>query len=297
MNGSRAPTQPPEDPLALETADAGEVPEPGGEDTPETGQSGGSGCSSGPPVLRASDFHERAVNLHIYDVRGNIAMEYMNTMFRMLGTGAFHLAVEVCGDEWSYGYTKPPPTGVTGVFNCAPGQNKCFGLHRETITLGKTAKTAFEIDNLLDELCDKWHGEEYDLLRHNCCHFSDEFCKQLGVGGVPSWVLNLAHVGSTLTDGVWMVLDAPHHILFETAKAGDHAPRDPSAEAFESHTARHYVRTLDEDMQIKHHKSSGRHLTKKGRKDKGCKVPEADPDKAPQRRRCCFFLTSSKGRG
>merc|ERR1719282_274777 len=47
----------------------------------------------------------------------------------------------------------------------------------------------------------KWLGEDYDLLRKNCCHFSNEFAKRLGVGPIPNWVLNLAGAGATCQDG------------------------------------------------------------------------------------------------
>jgi len=163
------------------------------------------------------------VFLHVYDVRGNVAVEYMNNLFRMLGTGAFHVAVEVYGDEWSYGYMNDPP-GCTGVFNCVPGQNTNFGQQRESISLGTTTKDYAEVDQILEELCEAWKGEEYDLLRHNCCYFSDEFCRRLEVGPFPDWIKNLAGAGATLTDAVYKVaeirriVDLPRDLIMRLAK-------------------------------------------------------------------------------
>eukprot|EP00928_Gymnodinium_smaydae_P045486 TRINITY_DN30317_c0_g1_i1.p1 TRINITY_DN30317_c0_g1~~TRINITY_DN30317_c0_g1_i1.p1 ORF type:complete len:908 (-),score=192.40 TRINITY_DN30317_c0_g1_i1:106-2472(-) len=51
---------------------------------------------------------------------------------------------------------------------------------------------------LIDALAVEWPAHTYDLLRHNCCHFSDELCQRLGVGHVPAWVVNLAGVGAML---------------------------------------------------------------------------------------------------
>jgi len=275
------------------------IPQQSGGDEParvNSADSTGSTDSGGPAMtscLKASDFRKRTVNLHIYDVRGNFAIEYMNTLFRMLGTGAFHVAVEVCGDEWSYGFV-PKPDGCTGVFNCAPGQNKNFGHHRETLIIGETPKTVFEIDNILDVMVGKWFGQEYDLLRHNCCNFCDELCRELGVGGIPQWVMNLAHVGSSISDGVWKILETPHHVLFETAKAGSHEPPDHSTPPRKSHSGLHYAEKLD-DAELKVHASSGRDHKKERRQDTGCLEPEPT-NEAPQRRRCCC-LTPSKGSG
>merc|ERR1712176_1429191 len=38
-------------------------------------------------------------------------------------------------------------------------------------------------------------GQAYHVLRHNCCHFSNEFSGRLGVGNIPSWVMDLAGKG------------------------------------------------------------------------------------------------------
>merc|ERR1712060_603032 len=47
-----------------------------------------------------------------------------------------------------------------------------------------------------------WPGSDYDLLRHNCCHFSDALCQALGVGPIPGWVTSLAGVGAMLRSGI-----------------------------------------------------------------------------------------------
>eukprot|EP00928_Gymnodinium_smaydae_P025403 TRINITY_DN20234_c0_g1_i1.p1 TRINITY_DN20234_c0_g1~~TRINITY_DN20234_c0_g1_i1.p1 ORF type:complete len:143 (-),score=24.98 TRINITY_DN20234_c0_g1_i1:107-535(-) len=68
--------------------------------------------------------------------------------------------------------------------------------------MGHTELSQDEVQEILEDLCDEWRGIEYDLLRKNCCHFSEEFCRRLGVGPFPTWVLNLANAGAKLEDSV-----------------------------------------------------------------------------------------------
>merc|ERR1712032_982970 len=71
------------------------------------------------------------------------------------------------------------------------------------------------------QLKQEWIGTEYDLLRHNCCVFSNILCEKLGVGSIPSWVTNLAAAGATVGDGMLVVKDkAQRTAIMAAAKAG-----------------------------------------------------------------------------
>jgi len=133
------------------------------------------------------------VTLHIYDVFSNTAVAGVNMVFRAVGTGAFHAGVEVYGREWSYGYTPD----CTGLFVCPP-KGCTAHAYRESVPMGDTFMSKHDVDELIEEVSNIWVGYEYDLLRHNCCHFADDLCKRLGVGPVPSWVTSLAGVGAML---------------------------------------------------------------------------------------------------
>mmetsp|Transcript_65287 Transcript_65287/g.156034 ORF Transcript_65287/g.156034 Transcript_65287/m.156034 type:complete len:585 (-) Transcript_65287:5-1759(-) len=136
------------------------------------------------------------VTLNIYDVWGNTGA--VNAVCRAIGTGAFHAGVEVYGNEWSYGFNP----GGTGVF-CTPPRGCVEHQFREAVPMGHVRLSAEEVQQLIDELAQAWHGEHYDLLRRNCCHFSDTLCWRLGVGRIPDWVTNLAGVGAMLRSGVF----------------------------------------------------------------------------------------------
>ncbi|CAJ1399903.1 unnamed protein product [Effrenium voratum] len=127
------------------------------------------------------------VIVHIYDVTGSAPVQYVNEVLRPMGTGAFHAAVEVHGKEWSFGQCKRGG----GIFSCAP---TCCELHsyREAIHMGHTDLTESEVESVIMEMQKRWRGKDYDVLRKNCCHFSDELCQLLGVGTLPSWVTSMA---------------------------------------------------------------------------------------------------------
>lgn len=109
------------------------------------------------------------------------------------------------GSEWSYGFVDGAGSGV---FSAEPGAcaaatpdgTAAAFKHREAVLMGATSLTEAEIAGVLDTLDGEWQGSEYDLLRRNCCHFSDALCQALGVGKAPKWVTNLAGAGATLSD-------------------------------------------------------------------------------------------------
>lgn len=129
----------------------------------------------------SSDVSEVVLNL--YDFSDDGWLQNMNDWAQVIGTGAFHAAVEVYGLEWSYSATD----SGDGLYSCAPRAN---GSHefRESIPLGVTFMSIAQVDILLAEMAKEWQGDSYDLIWKNCCHFSDDMCQRLGVGPVPEWV-------------------------------------------------------------------------------------------------------------
>jgi len=136
------------------------------------------------------------VVLHVYDLSDDKILRAANEVFSRLGTGAFHVGVEVFGREWSYGYKEG---GATGVFHSKPGRCPARS-YRQGIKLGRTSLDSNEVLAVLAQLRKEWLGCHYDPVRHNCGHFCDEFCSRLLVEGVPKWVANLANVGAAVKD-------------------------------------------------------------------------------------------------
>ncbi|KAH9326699.1 hypothetical protein KI387_006877, partial [Taxus chinensis] len=138
------------------------------------------------------------VVLHIYDVTNSPSTKTNNVIVQLnkimkdgIGIGGiFHSAVEIYGEEWSFGYCE----NGTGVFNCPPKKNPMY-TYRESIVLGKTNMSTYAVTQILTELSREWHGYTYDLLSKNCNHFCDKFCEALGVQKLPAWVNRFAHAG------------------------------------------------------------------------------------------------------
>lgn len=139
-----------------------------------------------------------AVTVHVYHVAGeqHRFMKGANKVMRLLGTGAYHAGVEVHSQEWSFGYSDYG-TGVMRYMpqNCSPHR------YYKSIEMGITFLEPHEVLELIHSMSRQWVGQDYDLLRQNCCDFSDALCVELGVGHLPNWVMSLADVGANLTDG------------------------------------------------------------------------------------------------
>mmetsp|Transcript_83999 Transcript_83999/g.261244 ORF Transcript_83999/g.261244 Transcript_83999/m.261244 type:complete len:216 (-) Transcript_83999:120-767(-) len=132
--------------------------------------------------------------LHVYDI-DQVTAWLNEAVLRAANLGAFHCGVEVYGWEWSFRDTMSPDG--TGVFCCTPRGSEGH-VYREAVPMGKTATSEIEVMQLVAVLEKEWPGRLYDVLTRNCCHFSDEFCQRLGVGAIPTWVMNLAGAGAAV---------------------------------------------------------------------------------------------------
>mmetsp|Transcript_26977 Transcript_26977/g.61491 ORF Transcript_26977/g.61491 Transcript_26977/m.61491 type:complete len:191 (-) Transcript_26977:142-714(-) len=135
------------------------------------------------------------VVLHVYDVTDTGLMSAANEVFQAVGTGIFHVGVEVYGWEWSYGFT----TAGTGVFASLPATCK-RRRYRQPIPLGRTKLSWDEVQDLLRELRKEWLGAHYNLARQNCIHFSQTLCQRLLVGPLPRWISSCTSMGAAVQD-------------------------------------------------------------------------------------------------
>merc|ERR1719401_1116489 len=122
------------------------------------------------------------VLLHIYDVSQEEGIQRLNGWLAHKDSwvkfgGVFHAGVEVNGLEYSYGYspceTRP---GVSGALPKTHPQHH----FRQTVVLRRTQLSAEDVADIISRLIDEYPGHDYNLLRRNCCHFADDFCKRLG---------------------------------------------------------------------------------------------------------------------
>ncbi|CAE7305587.1 unnamed protein product [Symbiodinium sp. CCMP2592] len=87
----------------------------------------------------------------------------------------------------------------TGVFSAWPKQSPG---HRyvESVSMGFTSKSEVQVLNLVAGMEAIWPVASYNVLRRNCCHFVDELCKKIGVGGIPPRLMSLAGAGVSLVE-------------------------------------------------------------------------------------------------
>lgn len=157
-----------------------------------------SSAPAGEPLALVTD--GLPVRLHIYDASRQDGIQLFNRVFAhesapMKFCGIFHAGVEVNGLEWSFDYQ--PREYVPGVSCVLPRMHQQH-TYRETIVLQHSRLSAVAISNVISQMLEEYPGHDYDLLRRNCCHFADDLCQRLGVGGIPPWVHRLARMGAQL---------------------------------------------------------------------------------------------------
>jgi len=151
------------------------------------------------------------VLLHVYDVSQESSIQKINKVlahkhFPLKFGGVFHAGVEVNDMEWCFGFSasKTHP-GVA----CIEPKTHPQHHYRQTVDMGYTRCSPADVIEIVDQLLEEYPGDDYDLLRRNCCHFADDFTRRLGVGGIPGWVMRLAKVGAGVDS---MIQSAPKPI-------------------------------------------------------------------------------------
>ncbi len=159
----------------------------------------------------------------------------VNTALHAVGTGAYHVGVEINGVEYAYGATSVP--NQTGVFTCFPRLSPGYQ-YRTTVDLGsrplvrrswlaapsqdETGATVFreaseyvEGRTLMKEMAREYMGSDYDILRKNCCTFARDACLRLGVpeNEIPTWFCNLAESGAFTQDAVRATVEPLSSVL------------------------------------------------------------------------------------
>eukprot|EP00927_Polykrikos_kofoidii_P026196 TRINITY_DN23369_c0_g1_i1.p1 TRINITY_DN23369_c0_g1~~TRINITY_DN23369_c0_g1_i1.p1 ORF type:complete len:463 (-),score=81.74 TRINITY_DN23369_c0_g1_i1:78-1334(-) len=145
------------------------------------------------------------VFLNVFDLASALSIPnaiLCNTVFSTIG--AFHAAVEVYGEEWSFYRT--PSSDSCGVCRSIHPRQHPVHVYRQSVNMGETTLREWEVRYLIrGNLAQKWPGGEYDLLHRNCIHFCDELLLSLGVGPVPPWVRGLHETGASVLRITWPI--------------------------------------------------------------------------------------------
>jgi hypothetical protein len=90
--------------------------------------------------------------------------------------------------------------------------------------MGLTVRTPQELEQIILKLASEWPGDDYNLIHHNCLHFCNALCDELGVGKIPGWVDRLARTAA----GIDKTRNSIKDTTRATAEAADHLYRKAS---------------------------------------------------------------------
>mmetsp|Transcript_72974 Transcript_72974/g.171041 ORF Transcript_72974/g.171041 Transcript_72974/m.171041 type:complete len:205 (+) Transcript_72974:77-691(+) len=145
-----------------------------------------------PPLTRSKSsggiYKAQKVWLHIYHL--NQATEKLNTaLLKPMGVGAFHVGVEVLGDEWYFRWADSTESGVVWM---RPRAHQVH-VYAESICLGSSMLTEPRIRSVLGDFVDSWLANSYHPVSRNCNHFAKAFVEALRcTEPFPDWVIGLS---------------------------------------------------------------------------------------------------------
>jgi len=124
-----------------------------------------------------------AVQLYIYDLSQGMARTLGQQLIGRPLEGIWHTAVVVHGKEYFF--------GGGGIESCNPGGTQ-LGQPLKIEQMGETQIDAgMFMEYLQAQGRDRFRGDRYDLLNHNCNNFSHETCQFLTGKGIPQHILDL----------------------------------------------------------------------------------------------------------
>lgn len=134
---------------------------------------------------------ESAVFLNVYDVSHLKIVQSLNRAALPLGSGVFHVAVEVWQREYSYGGR----SSGTGIMQMRPNTDPVHSF-RGAISLGRTKLPRRKVNSIISQMASKWQGTDYHILSKNCAHFARALAAELGADPLPDWVDHLSRTAS-----------------------------------------------------------------------------------------------------
>lgn len=121
------------------------------------------------------------VHLLVYDLSGGLARQLSMGMLGFQLDAVYHTSVELEGIEYVYD---------SGINEIRPGSSH-LGRPLERIHLGKTELPLEVIVEYLDSLREIYTPQAYDLFRHNCNNFSNDFSTFMLGKGIPEHIANM----------------------------------------------------------------------------------------------------------
>ncbi|KAI0595654.1 hypothetical protein F4775DRAFT_595098 [Biscogniauxia sp. FL1348] len=121
------------------------------------------------------------VHLLVYDLSGGLAKQMSMGMLGFQLDAIYHTSIELEGMEYVY------DGGINAIH---PGSSH-LGRPLQRLHLGKTDLPLEVIVEYLDSLREIYTPQAYDLFRHNCNNFSNDFATFLLGRGIPEHITNM----------------------------------------------------------------------------------------------------------
>ncbi|KKA26298.1 hypothetical protein TD95_001765 [Thielaviopsis punctulata] len=130
------------------------------------------------------------VTIHVYDL---LPPSRLSSALWTFGSSLLHSGVVINGREYAYGGHQK--RGMTGVYWTQPKTVPPGGTFRCEILHGFTLASPGEIEAVLKEASQKFHGTSYNILTKNCNHFTAYLVERLTGSPGPSWLNRAASIG------------------------------------------------------------------------------------------------------
>mmetsp|Transcript_52638 Transcript_52638/g.150709 ORF Transcript_52638/g.150709 Transcript_52638/m.150709 type:complete len:226 (-) Transcript_52638:40-717(-) len=144
------------------------------------------GCESSSSRLQ----RRPKVWLNVYDI--NATTRRLSGALMAVNLGAFHVGVEVLGDEWFFAWGD---TDFSGVLWNEPKSHQVH-IFRESLCMGESTLTEDEVRRVMNEFMDSWLCNSYHPITRNCVTFAEELVGALRVPeSFPRWIRGAMDVG------------------------------------------------------------------------------------------------------
>ncbi|KAI0157890.1 P-loop containing nucleoside triphosphate hydrolase protein [Hypoxylon sp. FL1284] len=121
------------------------------------------------------------VHLLVYDLSNGLARQMSQSLLGFQLDAIYHTSIELGGIEYVYD---------SGINTVKPGQSH-LGPYLQRLHLGRTELPMEVITEYLESLAEIYTPEAYDLFRHNCNNFSNDFSTFLVGSGIPEHISNM----------------------------------------------------------------------------------------------------------
>ncbi|KAI4845010.1 DUF862-domain-containing protein, partial [Aureobasidium sp. EXF-8846] len=156
------------------------------------------------------------VQLYVYDLSQGMARMLSQGLLGIHIDAVYHTSLVFGGVEYMFGQ---------GVQTAYPGSTH-HGQPMEKIKLGKTEIPLEDILEYLDSLKETYTAESYDLFKHNCNNFSNDFAMFLVGKGIPDHITALPETVLNTPFGAMMKtrLDAEMRHITQAAVPPENNP-------------------------------------------------------------------------